>query len=42
MSVDTRLSRWRRFGVPGAVAVAVDAALGTFARRIEIGRCRAW
>lgn len=38
MSVDTNLSRWRRFGVLGAVAVAL--ALGTFARRTGIERRR--
>ena len=37
-SADTNSSRWRRSGA--AVAGAVDRRLGTFARRIGIGRLR--
>lgn len=35
-SAGTKPSRWRRFA---AVVVAAVAAVGTFARRIGIGRC---
>ena len=37
-SADTIRNRWRRFGLAVAVGVGVGGRLGTFVRRIGIGR----